>query len=283
MLAACSNEDENAGTDIIQLRSNINENVEMTTRAKTESNLQNTQFVSGKTIMVEAYEKDATTAYTSGNYTTGTSGSMTGTLYYPASQKNIDICAYYPSAVTSSSTTFGPISTAQTTDANYQSSDLMYATKLTDKAKGSTHELTFNHAMAKIVVNLTAGNGVTESNITSNVSAVKINNTITSATISKGQVTGTSGSTKADIDITDSKTSNCGIIVPQKLTAGTTFITVTYNSTNLTYAIPTGDKTFEAGKVYTYTFTVSATAISLKSLSITNWTAGTGDSKTLIL
>ncbi len=261
------------------------------TRANTTEDLQNTQFVSGKSIYVEAYETGETTTYTTATYTTtstpgNTSGSiqLSGTMYYPSSQANIDICAYYPSDVSSSTTTFY-VGDDQTTAAKYQLYDLMYATRLTDKAKGSTHALTFNHALTKIVVNLKAGNGLSDSDITGKVTAVKINNTILKAdlTISGGEISASKDSEESatDIDITGAtKTNHTGIIVPQTLTEGTTFITVTYNNNALTYAIPSGGKTFAAGAVYTYNFTVNAQGILLESTEINNWNS-TGEDKTI--
>jgi len=289
MLAACSNDEsvnEVANDNIISLTAGIGAQTRATL---TDAEAQNTQFVSGKTILVEAYKKDAADTYTTGNYTTGSDGAMTGSLYYPATGENIDICAYYPSTVSSSSTSFG-VGADQTTAELYQSYDLMYATKLTDKAKGSTHALSFNHALSKIIVTITNGNGVTESDITSKVTAVKINSTLPTAgfTITAGAIGSiTASGTAADIDITGTtKTSHAGIIVPQTITATTeskvNFITVTYNDNVYSYKL-SADKTFEAGKVYTYALTLSAAGISLSSSSISSWTAGEGASETITL
>lgn len=283
MLASCSNDEndmignvDNLDSNVISLSSNINEG-QITRANLSDTEAQNTQFVSGKSIMVEAYKTGTSTAYTTGNYTTGSGGSMTGSLYYPASGENIDICAYYPNTVTSSTTSFS-VGATQTLAANYQSYDLMYATKLTNKAKGSTHALTFNHALSKIVVNLEAGNGVTTSDLTSYVTAVKIKNTKPTAgfSISAGAVgTITASGTAADIDITGStKTSaHNGIIVPQPLAANTEFIAITYNGNTYTYKLAAAT-TFEKGKVYTYTITVNAAGISVSSVSITGWASG---------
>lgn len=248
-----------------------------TTRASAAANLQNTQFVSGKTIFVEAYETGQNAAYTSGIYTTGEAGALTGSLRYPANNGAVDLCAYYPSSITSASTTFA-VSSDQRTEASYQASDLMYATKLSSKSSGTAHNLTFNHALAKIVVNIEAGDGMTSSAITTfpGVSAVKLNNTLLDAqlVIAGGAITASRVATgsAADINITGTGLSNVGVIVPQTVAAGT-FITVTYNSEDYTYALP-ADKTFVGGKVYTYTLTLSTKDISLTAAEISDWTAG---------
>ena len=283
MLAACSNDERDIqnNDDIIKLSANIATPV---TRATATDALQNTQFNNSTAIHVDVYETGGSAPMTngSGTYTTtNTTGALSGSLYYPTNGNNIDIEAYYPSTVTYSTTSFNVLAD-QSSAANYCSSDLMYATKLTNKAKGTTHGLTFNHALSKIIVNITNGSGVTAGDITSNVSAVKINNTKLTATIAKGVVSAATGSA-TDITITGTtNTSNIGIIVPQTVVNGSAFITVTYNSNDYAYTL-TADKTFEAGKVYTYALTLTAQGISLSSTTITDWIPDTGDSQTITL
>lgn len=247
-----------------------------TTRATlTDEEAQNTQFVSGKSIFVEAYETGQSSTYTSGIYTTGDAGAMTGSLYYPASLANIDICAFYPATVNSATTSFA-VGADQTNAALYENYDLMYATKLIDKAKGNTHALTFNHALAKIIVTLSPGDGVTSDNISTYVSAVKINSTKLNATtsVSAGAITvsGVTGDA-TDIVITGTNVaSQAGIIVPQTVAAGA-FITITYNNQEYVYSLP-ASATFAAGRVYTYALTIGTAGIVLTSSTITNWTDG---------
>ena len=277
--AACSGDDEQTIDDnIIRLSSNIGASQGVTRATLTDAEAQNTQFASSKSVFVEVYKYNGSTAYTTGNYTTSnTSGAMTGSLFYPADGSNIDICAYYPSTISSSSTSF-TVGATQTSAANYQSYDLMYATKLTNKAKGSSHALTFNHALTKIIVNLQAGNGVTDSDLTTHVTALKLKSLKPTAgfAISGGAVgTITASGIAADVDIlgTTKPGNHCAIIVPQQKTSGA-FIEVTYKGNTYTYSLAS-NTTFEKGKVYTYNITVNATGISLSSNSINNWTSTT--------
>ena len=273
-----------------------------TTRAASTDALQNTQFVSGLGIQVEAYATGGTSTYATAVYnTTSTTGSTSGSIllspastpiyYHPTS--NIDICAFYPSTVASASTTTFTVNADQTTAsiANYQSSDLMYATKLINKAKGSTHGLTFNHAMSQIIVNLQPGTGLNPSDITSNVTAVKINNTIPKANLTfvedgssvpTGVVTAAASGSVGDIDITGDKASNIGIIVPQTVNSGLTLFTITYNGNDYTYAL-TANQTFNAGNKYTYTFTLNLAGLQLESVTINDWTAGGSETPTINL
>ena len=305
--AACSqdSEDRSQDSNIIQLSAAISggDDVKAGTRAydATEANYQNTQFLSDKGIFVEAYDHGTGAAYansTSTYTTTSTAGTETGsiqlsgTIYYPASGNNVDILAFYPSSVSSSDDTFpesGDISD-QTTIAAYQGFDLMYADKLSNKAKDTRHGLTFHHALAQIKVVLTPGNGVTAEEVASKVTAVTIKNTVPVATISTNTSTGIitaepkDGTDVKDIEILGNKATNIGLIVPQNVAKDKAFVSIAYTGSvngRLTYSIPEVDgKTFAAGKTYTYTFAVNAATIELQSLVITNWdpqTGGSGD------
>lgn len=282
-LVACNQKEmENDGVQepkVINLTASINSGEDVT-RAKSTDALQDETFVVGKTIFVEAYEKNQTTAYTSGNYTTAAAGALTGSLYYPGNNNNVDICAYYPSSISSGSTAFS-VQADQSSEANYQASDLMYATKLTNKASGETHNLTFNHALTKIVVNVSyAANMITTGLTTSPaITDVKINGTVQAAQLSNtnGVITASKATATepAAITIMGTGMDNMGIIVPQEVAAGT-FITLTYNSVPYTYSLPAAT-TFQAGKVYTYALTLSARGLELSATTITNWTVETGE------
>jgi len=288
--AACSqdSEDRSQDSNIIQLSAAISggDGVKAGTRAAAADALQNTQFESGKVIHVEAYDHTTGNTYyqSTGNYTTGAGGAMTGSLYYPASGNNVDLKAFYPSTIASNSTEF-EVNASQTTDniANYQSSDLMYIKKseASNLAKGNTiHPLTFYHAMSQIIVNITNGEGVEATDITSKVTAVKILNTVRQASLSidtNGEITPSAKNVAAsDITITGSGASNVGLIVPQEVAGGTNFISITYtgHTGDFVYALPAGEaKTFAKGTKYIYTFELSAAGIQLKSLTITDWAA----------
>ena len=276
VLTACSQEDgQQQNPNIISLSAAMSgQNI---TRASASDELQLTQFASGKSIFVEAYETGESTTYTTGNYTTGSNGAMSGSLYYPSSTSAIDICAYYPATVSSTATTFPATGTiaAQGTEAGYQGFDLMYATKLTNKAKGSTHALTFHHALTQIIVNISAGSGVADDDITSNVTAVTINNTVpvASLSITDGVITASAKAETAVADVTitgTGGTSNVGIIVPQTVAVGE-FITVTYAGNSYTYSL-TSAMTFAGGSTYTFNLTLSSAGLSLSSATISAWT-----------
>ena len=294
MLAACSKE-EQSDPSVIRLSANVSGGIATTRTVGTAAELQNAQFVSGASIHVEAYETGQSTSYSSGAYTTTDgNGTMSGSLNYPASGNNVDILAYYPNSINSSSNSFS-VQANQTSLTNYRGSDLMYADKLSNLDKTSTnpHALTFHHVMAKIIVNISpdATAGITAQDITDNISAVTIKNTILTANLvpntNNGQIAVTAASgTTSDIAILGTGgAASHGLIVPQVLTANTEFISVTYNGTTHTYALP-ANKTFTGGQSYIYNFTISAAGIRLVSTEITDWQdpdSGNSGSATFII
>ena len=295
-LVACNQKEmENDGVQepkVINLTASINSGEDVT-RASSADALQNTQFVANEKIFVEAYETGLTTAYKTGTYTTGENGALTADdpgMYYPANEHAVDICAYYPSTISSSTTEF-TVSDAQQTAANYRASDLMYATKLSNQASttSETRHLTFNHALTKIIVNISLDASITSQSITQpTISAVKITNTVRQAsfTIAGGAIASNAINAKAETaasDITITGTvdavvghSNMGVIVPQTVAANADFIVVTYDSRPYTYKLPNAT-TFQAGKVYTYAFTLTARELRLNVTEITDWAAETGE------
>jgi len=297
-LVACNQKEmENDGVQepkVINLTATINSGEDVTRASSDDAlatALQNTQFVSGKKIFVEVYETgNNTQPYTSGKYTADGEGGLTcdvvGGLFYPANNGAVDIRAYYPDEINRNSGTFF-VQEDQSSEAAYQLSDLMYATKLTEvpAVHNAEHALTFNHALTKVVVNITLGAGMTTAlaNALPTVTSVKINGTKTNATLSianTGVITPTAtGNSPTDIEIKGTANSvtglkNTGIIIPQTVAAETTFITVHYNNADYTYRLPQGDDTtFAAGKVYTYNLTLTARGLVLNATTITNWTA----------
>ena len=271
--AACSN---NESDNQVQNPDNVirlNASVGDITRAATD--IQSAAFDANEDIYLEmtatGYDKKTAT------YTTATASEGKNALTVKAGSTaftwpangNIAIKAFYPSTVTSETTSF-TVETDQSEAANYKKSDLMYSNNVTAQAKQSTAVgLTFNHALTKIIVNLTAGTGVESSDIAG--CTVKVN-AKKSANISSGQWT--SATDDAAVDITmGAGANNAAIIVPQVYAAEANFITVTTaGNHSVTFKLADG-KTFEAGKCYTYNLTVNMSEITLESTSITNWTS----------
>lgn len=307
MLTACNNDEQgmsNANPDVINLSASL---AGPATRAVASGALQNTAFEAGASIHVDAFKMTSTTEYdatpyTSGNYTAAAAdnsghNALSGSLLYPAENVNIAIKAFYPNSISYSSTSFD-VPADQTDEAEYRSADLMYSDVLVNKARRDaagqggnavTHGLNFHHALSKIIVNVNPKSGdnvgVTQDDITANLTAVAIANTKPTATFTAGALNAiTEDGAARDISILQAtgNASSAGIIVPQTIANGTAFIKITYANVEYTYSLEAA-KTFEGGKVYTFNLTLSAQGLSLSSTTIGNWTAndggdsGTGD------
>ena len=230
--------------------------------------LQSSQLDNGQTFY--AYFPSGTTSLTSTTFTADGSGGTTAatTPYFTLSGASTDVRAYYPSSVTESTTLFSVLAD-QSTDANYRSSDLMFAsTNIAKTYPASNASLTFAHKMAKVKVNVTT-NGVTVTNvqlrgIKRQVPFTAASGTVGTAAEISGQtvVTAYSGSTTTDF--------SCAALVPeQTVTAGTAFVAITTAGNIRLYQLPS-TTTLAAGSEYTYNAVVKAAgSISYATTSMT--------------
>lgn len=280
-MTACSNDES---VNIVQNDNAIKLTASVAGASNTRAgvDVQSTAFATGEEVNVECTPSGGTLA--SAVYTADAVDNGINTLTlkvgetplrWPASG-TVNIDAYYPSSVATSVNSFS-VQENQSTDANYMASDLMYATNIPSQTKQSTRVgLTFNHALTKIIVNLTAGDGMSNTDIagcTIKLSAMK------TVDITKG-IAGTSTSNSATITM-GTGANTAAIIVPQTIAASTNFITITTSGNHsISYAIPAGGKTFAAGSVYTYNLTVAISGITLQSTTITSWN-GDGADKTI--
>ena len=236
-----------------------------TTRT-TSTALQSAQLDNGQTFY--AYFPSGTTSLTSTTFTADGSGGTIATVipYFTLSGTSTDVRAYYPSSVTNTTTTFSVLAD-QSTDANYRSSDLMFASANITKAS-PTGALSFAHKMAKVKIGVTT-NGVTVTKVqlrgikrrvpfTPSSGAVGAAETIAGETT----VTAYSGSTTTDF--------SCTALVPeQSVNASDVFVAVTTAGNIRLYKMPS-TVTLTAGSEYTYNAVVKAAgSISYATTSMT--------------
>lgn len=278
LLAACSNDDSpSANPDAIILTANMGE--PSATRGTQE--VQTLAFDSGELVKVECTPSGSNlqsviykAAAPSANQNVLTPYSRA--LTWPAAG-TVGIRAYYPSTVASTQTSF-TVQADQSLDDDYKQSDLMYATPLSAQAKVSSVPLTFHHALSKIVINLTAGNGITANDLATCVVAVKACKTVT---IANGVATASTATANGWIAI-GTGAATAGIIVPQTIDGSSTaqpFVRVTMGTTDLYFKL-TGSKSFVGRKKYTYTLRVSATDLTLASVRINDWDDSNGANTT---
>ena len=276
MVACSNNESDNQvqnPDNVIRLNASVGD----ITRAAT--NIQSTAFDEGEDIYLEmtatGYDKKTAT-YTTAAVSEGKNALSVkagSTAFTWPANGTIAIKAFYPyvdgKQVTSETASFS-VEENQSTDAAYKKSDLMYSNNITAQAKqAGAVGLTFNHALTKIIVNLTAGTGVVASDINNCTVTLSAKKTVT---ISEG-VAGTEANSATDAaTITMGQgANNAAIIVPQEYAANADFITVTTAGNHSVTFKLTGGKTFDAGKVYTYNLTVNMSEITLQSTTISVW------------
>jgi len=269
---------------------------EASTRGVTDSNNQNDAFLSGKLVDVFIFENatNPTTTYTQPlKAKTGSSGVMTfrdtgdttnNPQYWPTSGNGVNIYAWYPAGKVSNVTDTGSlifdVQTNQSSDDNYQASDLMFGLPTSNPVARTTVAvpLTFKHLLSKVTVKLTAGDGMTTAKLDGAVVTIPSVNTrctITAAGRKTGALSSTT-STSATITLgtTTSSSHNCyAVVPPQAMTNKVITIKLadSNGSTNYTYKI--SNTTFAGGSEYIYNMQVTATSLVVTS-SVTAWTAG---------
>ncbi len=240
------------------------------TRAGTD--IQSTQLASGETFTVE-FSSNTTVASTT--YQANGSGgtTCTGTQpYFTLDGSSTTAYGYYPSKPGS---TFS-VQTAQNTDANYKSSDLMYASVDITKSNGAgSGTLTFSHKMAKIIVSATATSGVSQIKDVriiggsrtidvTDITNCTLGTTLTDANSTSSYITMYSGGTAT--------TANCAALIPPQTVSGN-FLQIVTDKGTVTYSL--SNKAFATAKSYTFNITINAAAIGT-TVAITGWT-GTGN------
>lgn len=227
--------------------------------------------------------------------------------YYPLSGKAVDAYAFYPAIQDElnynildemSDQTFTVLED-QSDAANYRKCDLMFGSNKYYLDGGIVKEyqddsftgtlkvdnpvkLIFKHQLSKIIVNIQAGGGLTVNNLTGATITmfgpkpeVKISTSSTGITL--GNAEGTAPAGGYNLGVYDAN-GNAAIVIPQVINADTEFIKIKLSDTNgsKTYIYKLGSQTtFETGKSYTYTLSLTSGGLDVKT-EIGNWTEGTG-------
>lgn len=226
------------------------------TETRAAQDLNQGTFATGETVKVRISNTGAS-EWTDYTFTTGDAGTMSPAStvpYYPAGSQNIDIVAYYPATAGTSFT----VATDQTADADYKASDLMFAS-VTDQAKqADAVNLAFSHKMAKLNVNITAGQGV--SSITS-ISVLNVK-----PTVSFNQATGVVGEASGSATTIAMSNEGAAIIPAQTIDGG--LLSIVTDKGTATYSV--SNKAFTAGNLYTINITVNLRAVGTTT-AITGW------------
>lgn len=182
----------------------------------------------------------------------------TSPIYWLDNETHADFYLYYPynSAVASVDAYPFSVKPDQSTLAAYKASDFMTGRAANVSPTASATNIAAGHAMSRIVINLSAGNGFTAESLAAAVKTVKINGVKCDATINlaTGAVTATGSATTVTPLLADNVYK--ALIVPQSVAEGN-LITVNANGRDFNLK-----KAFEfvGGKSHKFTVTLSKTS-----------------------
>lgn len=200
--------------------------------------------------------------------------SSTSSFYWRDQTSTADFYGYYPYASNISDATnysFG-VSSNQSVEANYKSSDFLWGVAKAQKPSTSTVSLTLDHLMSKVLINVAAGDGFDETELRQNGVEIVLHNAKTQSKINLA--TGSVSVTGSTADIKPLKQSDLSAILllpPQSISGD--IIEVIYK--NDSYKL---NKTFtcESGKQYTCTITMTKTQGGI-NVGIGAWDVVDGD------
>jgi hypothetical protein len=224
---------------------------------------------------------DANKQYVTTGGATATFTPATDVIYFPANTTPAsDFVAYYPYSAGQSSLTC-PVNV--TDQSNQEAIDLLTADKATGKDKNSPAvAFVFRHRLSKITLNITAGTGITDTDL-ANITAVTItgqqvtgsfnlaDNTLTPATATPQAITLKKAA--------DGK-SAAAIILPAAASSGRQLTFTISAFGTFTYDIPAA-KTFVSTEETVFNITVTRTGLTITS-TIQDWANGgtiTGDAE----
>jgi hypothetical protein len=244
-------------------------------------------------VETQLYQQTATVSGNSGVLTTTTR------MFYPYDDLSVDVYGYKncsipevgsgdnkTTPVKNGISLITDVNLDQSTAANYNASDFLWAQATNQSRSDSNITLTLAHMMARIKLDIKGTSEVAGLNL--KLKQIKLGSVIykSTYTVNRSSKTEnvTAGNTTGDIILFKSEngvtinkdlSESCkAILVPQKLTAAKTITLETVDSKgnagkSFTFEIASG-KEFEQGKSYTYTVTVSTQKLTVEA-KITDW------------
>ena len=295
VLTGCSSEDissraQGDGHPKVQVTATVlSADPQTATRADDGLNIASTGFSDNTKTVYIGVNKGSAGANTWQGYEFGISGtgnSQTLTApvsngpEFPSGVTSVSVYGWYP--YNNGEKTFTVLAN-QSTNANYNASDLMLANSATCSHDGSSvtaADLTFRHALTKMKVTVTPATGVTINSITlkSMKPQVTIDDddkaalTVGSADGSPTDITLFSGESTAAV-------TQCAVFPGQEKDAGALLVVNATAgggaATNVTYSLD-GAKTFTADKQYVMNIALNATAVAAGSVTLTDWETASG-------
>ena len=278
-LTGCSKEDsdnkpKNEEADKILLTSTVSK-----TRSLNQ-NIQASQLSNGNAVGVYVTDESDGVVCDNVKITADGDGGFTydQDLYWPVEGK-ASIYAYAPyqegwKGKFDTENTF-TVDADQTTDAGYLASDLLRGIPVSGnplEQTSNTVALAFHHMLSKVNITI-----INTSDTDMGGSTVSVQNVLTSASVDlqTGELSdiGSKGTVKAATFATDATSYRCSaVIMPQKLTTGTEYISITFAEGNTVAAKMRNDVELESGKTYNFTITVGVGgADMITATSLDDW------------
>lgn len=258
VLAACSSDDSPTENTESRVAVKLAYTTIDATETRAAQDLNEGTFATGEAVRVRI-SNTGENNWAEYPFVTAADGAMTATdpaPYYPAGSQNIDIVAYYPGTAWDSFTVYAD----QTDDADYKASDLMFASVTNQAKQAEAVNLAFSHKMAKLNVNITAGQGV------GSITSVSILNV--KPTVSFDRATGAVGEASGDATTIAISNQGAALIPAQTIDGG--LLSIVTDKGTATYSV--SSKAFEAGNLYTMNITVNLRAVGTTT-AITGWTS----------
>jgi len=247
--------------------------------------------------VIRFYDLDAGSTVTDNkNYVVGTQGGklvlnpQDGTPWYRDDFANSDkIVAVFPAPavvpeVTSGQNTFSWNMTDKSNPA-VRNNDILVTNNGVIKDRDANVDLTFNHVLSKVTVNIISGTGFAPNEIKNGVSLVQLVDFMQQGTVNISTGAVTSATTPLSFSPTGT-TANTGaelsyqaLILPQTKGANTTLVKVTLNGIEYD-AKGTGSFQFKAGEHHILNITLAKTGLKL-SAKIAEWVPGASGSITI--
>ncbi len=265
------------------------------TRTATTATTQNTEFLNGQLVKVWIKENDGMHTnwiknpiiYEVKNDNDGDADdgdldpvSDTQSFFFPIGVNIISIFGVHPSTYTSN--TDFTVAADQTSDGDYAASDLCYSpaadhTRTTGPVDANGRQImTFQHALSKIVVEITTNTGKTLPATVKLLAKRTTKMTWSSGSDFSVQAEATGDASYITMGLNDdgtgTKVSGGAIIPPQTIAAGTSFISFTVADLGpMIYPLP-ASTSFTSGKRYTYKIKVNNVGITATT-DIDDWGA----------
>ena len=193
------------------------------------------------------------------------------TIYFPIeTTPTSDFIAYYPYNVAQADFVY-PVNV--TSQSNQEAIDLLTADKVTGKDKNAPAvAFNFKHRLSKLELNLTAGNGITTSDLAGIAITITGQQPTATFELNTGVLT-PSGTAQAITlkTVANGRTAEA-IIIPAAASTGRQLRFTLTSSETFVWNIP-NDKAFNAGQKNIYNITLNRTSIEVTS-TITDWLPG---------